>query len=278
MSFSFNFVVSEPENDIESTVTDVEKENDELIKPIAQFEEVHPRLEHEHIHEDYENSVLDMTSLKVQFLVGGQLEGRLQGEIGEAVRESLDIIPSVYEGGMKVWEGSVDLAEYFESNVTVTSDTRVLELGCGAGLPGLAAALRGAVVDFQDYNREVLELITVPNAFANLGKDVYKQCRFFAGDWSALPAKLAEKSYDIILTSETIYKPTSYQDLLRIFARCLKDSGKILLAAKTCYFGVGGGTREFDDVVAKDGTFESKVVFVTDTGVQREILELQRRR
>lgn len=28
---------------------------------------------------------------------------------------------------------------------------RVLELGCGAGLPGIVALLHGACVDFQDY-------------------------------------------------------------------------------------------------------------------------------
>ena len=32
---------------------------------------------------------------------------------------------------------------------------RVLDLGCGHGLPGLVALQRGAAVDFLDYNREV---------------------------------------------------------------------------------------------------------------------------
>ncbi|XP_064454755.1 histidine protein methyltransferase 1 homolog [Ornithodoros turicata] len=275
MSFSFNFEVPGAENDTVQTPTDVETQRKELVTCIAKFEEVKPSPEHEHVHDELENSVLDLVSLKVQFLVGGQVEQRLQGRLGDAVRENLDIIPSVYEGGMKVWEGSVDLAEYVEGNVTVCSDTTVLELGCGAGLPGLVAALRGARVDFQDYNREVLELVTVPNAFANLGKDTYRQCRFFAGDWSDLLCHLKGKRYDLILTSETIYNPANYGQLLAIFAGCLKSTGSVLLAAKTCYFGVGGGTREFEDHVVKEGTFQSKVVFVTDVGVQREILELR---
>lgn len=48
-----------------------------------------------------------------------------------------------------------------------------------------------------------------------------------------------------------------------------------LVAAKTCYFGVGGGTRLFEDALAIDGFFTSRVVFIMDSGVQREILELR---
>ena len=42
------------------------------------------------------------------------------------------------------------------------------ELGCGHGLPGILCLLGGASVHFQDFNRQVLTHLTLPNVAANL--------------------------------------------------------------------------------------------------------------
>lgn len=65
-------------------------------------------------------------------------------------------------GGFKLWECAVDLAQYlcreYSLDKLVTSKTdpnfelvgkRVLELGCGQGLPGIVPLLAGAEVHFQ---------------------------------------------------------------------------------------------------------------------------------
>ncbi|KAH6938279.1 hypothetical protein HPB50_008326 [Hyalomma asiaticum] len=153
------------------------------------------------------------------------MESLLRGEVLEAAEGNLDIVPSVYEGGLKVWECSIDLAEYIENHLDIDEETKVLELGCGAGLPGLLACLKGASVDFQDYNKEVLELITIPNAFSNIGSRVKRRCHFFAGDWSALADNIAPGIYDFILTSETIYNTTSYQSLIAVLKKAIKQTG-----------------------------------------------------
>ena len=55
----------------------------------------------------------------------------------------------MYEGGLKIWECSIDLASFVASDVNV-KNCNVIELGCGAGLPGIVAALNGASrTDFQ---------------------------------------------------------------------------------------------------------------------------------
>uniref|UniRef100_A0A023GKN9 protein-histidine N-methyltransferase n=1 Tax=Amblyomma triste TaxID=251400 RepID=A0A023GKN9_AMBTT len=275
MSFSFKFDIPDAQEEDTNEGELIELGSKQVNKPIAPYEEVLPVPEHENLHEDMEKSVLDLMTIKVEFLVGSQMESLLRGDILEAAEENLDIVPSVYEGGMKVWECSIDLAEYMENNLNIDDETKVLELGCGAGLPGLLACLKGASVDFQDYNKQVLELITIPNAFANIGARVKKRCRFFAGDWSALEDNIAPSQYDVILTSETIYSTSSYKSLIAVLKKAVKRTGFILVAAKTCYFGVGGGTRLFEDALAEDGFFTSRVVFVTDVGVQREILELR---
>ena len=40
----------------------------------------------------------------------------------------------VYEGGMKIWECSLDLVKYLSETVADLHGKKVLELGCGAGL------------------------------------------------------------------------------------------------------------------------------------------------
>ena len=55
-------------------------------------------------------------------------------------------------GGLKVWECSIDLVRYLQEADIPLENSRVLELGCGAGLPGIYAAKKGAAaVHFQDY-------------------------------------------------------------------------------------------------------------------------------
>ena len=39
----------------------------------------------------------------------------------------------VYEGGMKIWECSIDLVKYLSETVVDLHGNKVLELGCGAG-------------------------------------------------------------------------------------------------------------------------------------------------
>lgn len=56
-------------------------------------------------------------------------------------------------GGLKIWECTNNLIEYFEKNSDEINfkDLKVLDLGCGAGILGIYAFLKKAVVTFQDY-------------------------------------------------------------------------------------------------------------------------------
>ncbi|KAJ6754567.1 HISTIDINE PROTEIN METHYLTRANSFERASE 1 HOMOLOG-RELATED [Salix purpurea] len=98
-----------------------------------------------------------------------------------------DLVPGVYEGGLKLWEGSLDLIKALQAEVQnghlSFSGKRVLELGCGHGLPGIFAFLEGAsAVHFQDFNAEVLQSLTIPNVNANLSEKLspfyIKRCKF----------------------------------------------------------------------------------------------------
>ncbi|XP_014665437.1 PREDICTED: histidine protein methyltransferase 1 homolog [Priapulus caudatus] len=202
----------------------------------------------------------------------------------ESVTQDSDIIPLVYEGGLKIWECSLDLVEYLASSDVDFAGANVLELGCGAALPGIHALGQGASVVFQDYNAEVLELVTIPNVVNNTPDDdddrvaaLPGRCQFWAGDWGALERKWKELQlrFDVILTSETIYSEAAQPHLYSLIKAVLKPAGAAYVAAKVHYFGVGGGTRQFVHLVEEDGAFNVTTCFATESGLRREILMMR---
>ncbi|XP_023294590.2 histidine protein methyltransferase 1 homolog [Lucilia cuprina] len=214
-------------------------------------------------------------------------------DIKKAEEQHSDLIPGVYEGGAKIWECTDDLLQYLAENYKDEKwpTANVLDLGCGSGLLGIYAFLKGAKVTFQDYNKDVLEKITIPNVLLNTAttndkedgeqevlydvKKIEENVKFYSGDWSKWSQMFEnEEKYDIILTSETIYNPQNQQKLLNCLHDQLKPNGVVLLAAKVYYFGVGGGLRQFEELIEKDKRFKCKTVWLSTEGVNREIVEL----
>ncbi|THG08877.1 hypothetical protein TEA_021709 [Camellia sinensis var. sinensis] len=198
-------------------------------------------------------------------------------------------------GGLKLWEGSLDLVKTLQSEIQdgqlLLTGKRVLELGCGHGLPGIFTGLEGAaVIHFQDFNAEVLRCLTIPNVNANLlkksqplatdvsGWNTDAEFRFFAGDWSEVyqilpyvhtnkkdhncsPGLGQSVGYDVILMAETVYSISALPHLYELIKKCLNRlNGVVYMAAKKHYFGVGGGSRRFLSVVDKDGVMEASLV------------------
>ena len=198
-----------------------------------------------------------------------------------------DLIPGVYEGGLKVWECAFDLVEYLAKSEIQFSSKRVLELGCGAGLPAIFALMKGAGnVHFQDYNPQVIDYITIPSVllnmkslsdFSSLDSSLAKYgCKFYSGDWSSLIELVPSGHYDIILTSETIYSPTSQPKLLAALKYMLHpNDGVAFVAAKSYYFGVGGSIGSFIEHVEGDGGLSVDKCYVVDCEIPREILMLK---
>ncbi|KAM0854081.1 hypothetical protein ACQ4PT_050648 [Festuca glaucescens] len=206
-----------------------------------------------------------------------------------------DLVPGKYEGGLKLWEGSLDLVKTLNSDIKavrlLVEGKQVLELGCGHGLPGIFAGLKGAgLVHFQDFNAEVLRCLTIPNVKANLFKEssqgicTSQSVGFYAGDWSEIDKLLlcgdavhdkttnhhteneGSSGYDIILMAETVYALDSLPSLYRLIKKCLRyPGGVVYMAGKKHYFGVGGGTRQFLRLVTEDGAMQSDLLAeVTD--------------
>jgi SAM-dependent methyltransferase len=245
----------------------------------------------------------------------------------KAIVADSDVVPSVYEGGFKVWECAIDMITFLQeqqqaslslsslsssssSSSSVSSSAaavarvdvhgkRVVDLGCGSGLPGIYCLLNGASkVAFQDLNREVLSLITIPNVALNTidnqdddndddgmvapsSASPRELTVFCSGDWRQddLVARLGAASFDVILTSDTLYSSASLPLLLAIMKRLLTKSpmAVALVAAKRYYFGIGGSVGEFLGMVDGDKEIEGSVVRSFEDGQSniRDIIEVK---
>ena len=143
--------------------------------------------------------------------------------------EVSDLIPGQYGGGHKVWECSRDLAMYLHETRchTVTSTSigttatasggSVLELGCGAALPGITALCLGLcsrVAVFCDLNRSVLLETTWPSVCMNVhhhiiarggGKELCGPVRCFSGDWLQVSELLLAEAEGLGYTANITY-------------------------------------------------------------------------
>ena len=108
----------------------------------------------------------------------------------------------------ELWASGVELAAVVAGrNVR---GLRVLELGCGLGLPSIAAALGGADVLATDWAPEALD-VTRRNADRN-GVRV----ETLLADWSH-PASLLERApFDLVLCADVLYEPRNVDALLEL--------------------------------------------------------------
>jgi predicted nicotinamide N-methyase len=119
----------------------------------------------------------------------------------------------------ELWPSGLALARLLHQRPL--AGVRVLELGCGLGLPSIVAALGGARVLATDWSAEALE-VTAANAARN-GADVETALVSWAD-----PAPLLERApWELVLGSDVLYERRNVDQLLQLLPRL---GGEILLA------------------------------------------------
>ena len=195
------------------------------------------------------------------------------------IPENTDLVKGIYEGGIKIWECSIDLLNFLPSiyeNINLNNEN-ILELGCGHGLPGIYLLLKGGNVTFQDFNKEVLDIIT--KGYLNQLKekfnlDLFNKSSFENGDWGNFKS---DKKYNIIISCDTLYNTDNYEKIYNILKNYLSKNGKALFATKKFYFGVGGSSSEFMYFIREKGEFEVNKIKEINDGISnlRLIVEIK---
>lgn len=246
-----------------------------------QSDEVTSKFKCNEYHEDKSFSNILLKLVQTDKVVS-KLKEENDKTIVEAESQHSDLITAKYEGGLKVWECTNDLANYLLQQNYSFNGKKVLDLGCGAGIIGILCLIKGSTVDFQDYNKEVITHVTIPNVILNLGDQVVNigKVKFYSGDWKSFLSLILENSnekYDFIFTCETIYNSDNHNKLYQVFKEKLKFGGLGFVAGKSHYFGVGGSMRQFENLILNDDYFKVETAWKSSEGLQKEIIVLSHR-
>jgi predicted nicotinamide N-methyase len=108
--------------------------------------------------------------------------------------------------------------------------TRVLELGCGSGLVGIAALASGLNVTFSDYVPFAVEL-----ALENAARNGYPQAKGLVLDWR----EPRDEQFPLIVAADVTYDRVNLPPLLNLLDRMLAPGGE-------AWFGDAGRSPAVD--------------------------------
>jgi predicted nicotinamide N-methyase len=146
----------------------------------------------------------------------------------------------------KLWPSGVELA--YQLSTHDWSGTSVVELGCGLGLPAIAAALAGGTVLATDRAPDSLTF-TAANAEANRAEVETALC-----SWDA-PESLVERGpWQLVLASDVLYGQRNSDELIALLPRLVTDDGAVWIAdpgreMDPEFLDVTRATRRTDEVV-----------------------------
>ena len=129
----------------------------------------------------------------------------------------------------KVWEASALLANHLFRLPPEPGKT-MLEIGCGLGLVGIAAATAGHRVTMTEINPDALNF-----ARANTLVNDCPGITIRRLDWNG---PQLDDRFDYIVGSETVYRNQDIAGLENLFERCLKPGGTIIVAESVRHTGV----------------------------------------
>jgi predicted nicotinamide N-methyase len=122
----------------------------------------------------------------------------------------------------ELWASGLALAH--DLSMRSLRGKRTLELGCGLGLPSIAAARAGGRVLATDWSPDALRA-TAENAARN-GVDV----ETMLCSW-AKPAAIVERApWDLVLASDVLYERRNADQLLAVLPRLVDERGRVLIA------------------------------------------------
>jgi len=120
-----------------------------------------------------------------------------------------------------LWTGALTLARYLEERIECRG-LSVLDLGCGLGLTGIVASLKGGKVTFADKEPEALAFAT-----ANAQINGYPLCEARLLDFTK---DTLDQQFSFILGAEILYDRPTFPALVAFLVRHLSPSGRALLA------------------------------------------------
>jgi len=141
--------------------------------------------------------------------------------LGEVAARAAAVDPDRQPYWAEIWPASVALARVLMRGPTLTG-VAALDVGCGLGLCGIAAGLRGARVTFADRESDAL-------AFAAFNAECngVHGAETLALDWNR---QLPRGPFQLMLLADVTYSERNHDGLLRLIEHALAPDGVALAA------------------------------------------------
>jgi predicted nicotinamide N-methyase len=134
---------------------------------------------------------------------------------------------------MHLWPGARALAGRLAEESSLAG-ARVLEIGCGLGLPALVAAARGAAVVASDRRAEPLAMLARSAALNGLSIDLLQM------DWGDMALAC---DFDLLLGADVAYDAGAEEALAAACAAHVGCGGRLLLADSVNTYRTGLAAR-----------------------------------
>lgn len=121
-----------------------------------------------------------------------------------------------------IWPSAISLAEYILDNRYEFMDKKVLEIGCGLGLVGIAATAIGADVMFTDHDDHALAYTQI-----NFKRNFKRNASVKRMDWRE---RHTTEAYDFILGADILYEKRWLAPVYNVITKKLKLDGCVLIA------------------------------------------------
>ena len=122
----------------------------------------------------------------------------------------------------EVWPSAQALSGYILNNQIDFNNKKVLELGCGIGLVGIAATHANANVIFSDYEKEAVQF-TKHNYFLNF----QEQANTVILDWRE---PNLDKKFETIIAADILYENRFLKPVYNTIQKLLAENGKLYIA------------------------------------------------
>jgi predicted nicotinamide N-methyase len=134
---------------------------------------------------------------------------------------------------------------------------QALEIGCGLGLPGIAALTKGIRVTFSDYDATALKFATL-NAEAN----GFDQIETLQLDWRYPPEHV---KFPLVLGADLVYEARNVDPVISLIKKMLSPTGIALLADQDRI-----PAEQFHQALADQGLhFTTRVMHAGEPGGRR---------
>jgi SAM-dependent methyltransferase len=130
----------------------------------------------------------------------------------------------------ELWPAALPLAKWLLEERACREGGRVLELGCGLGLVGLALAkVAGAKVALTDGSEPALELV---RRAVELNRPFAHEPAVARLDWREPDASVAALGgrFPVVVGADVLYAPENFEPLARAAAASLRPDGVLYLA------------------------------------------------